>query len=92
MTVTYLKRASKTPETETASAQKVVGDMLATIEAGGEQAVLARLRNDAPMRGHARIEVWQDNDLFRRKYLCRVGHELDAAKGNHVRIGCLGLA
>jgi sulfopropanediol 3-dehydrogenase len=39
MTVTYLKRASKTPETETATAQKVVAEMLARIEAGGEQAV-----------------------------------------------------
>ncbi len=39
MAVTYLKKASKTPETETAGAQKVVTEMLATIEAGGEQAV-----------------------------------------------------
>ena len=39
MTVTYLKKASKTPETETATAQKVVTDMLAAIEAGGEAAV-----------------------------------------------------
>ncbi|MBL8341484.1 MAG: histidinol dehydrogenase [Rubrivivax sp.] len=39
MTTTYLKRASKTPETETATAQKVVSDMLAAIETGGEAAV-----------------------------------------------------
>jgi sulfopropanediol 3-dehydrogenase len=39
MATTYLKRASKTPETETATAQKVVGEMLAAIESGGEQAV-----------------------------------------------------
>jgi hypothetical protein len=39
MTITYLKKASKTPETETATAQKVVNEMLATIESGGEQAV-----------------------------------------------------
>jgi sulfopropanediol 3-dehydrogenase len=39
MSTTYLKRASKTPETETATAQKVVGDMLAAIEAGREDAV-----------------------------------------------------
>jgi sulfopropanediol 3-dehydrogenase len=39
MTVTYLKKASKTPETETATAQKVVTDMLAAIETGGEAAV-----------------------------------------------------
>ena len=39
MTIRYLKKAAKTPETETATAQKVVTDMLAAIEAGGEAAV-----------------------------------------------------
>ncbi len=39
MAVTYLKKAAKTPETETASAQKVAADMLAAIERGGEAAV-----------------------------------------------------
>src|SRR5262249_42725434 len=39
VTITYLKKASKTPETETATAQKVVGDMLAEISARGEAAV-----------------------------------------------------
>jgi sulfopropanediol 3-dehydrogenase len=39
MAITYLKRAAKTPETETDAARKVVTEMLATIEAGGEQAV-----------------------------------------------------
>ena len=39
MAIHYLKRASKTPETETATAQKVVDEMLATIQAGGEAAV-----------------------------------------------------
>ena len=39
MPETYLKRAAKTPETETATAQKVAGDMLATIQAEGEVAV-----------------------------------------------------
>jgi sulfopropanediol 3-dehydrogenase len=39
MAITYLKTASKTPETETETARKVVTDMLATIETGGEQAV-----------------------------------------------------
>ncbi len=39
MSITYLKKASKTPDTETATAQKVVAEMLAAIEAGGEQAV-----------------------------------------------------
>jgi sulfopropanediol 3-dehydrogenase len=37
--VTYLKKASKTPETETATAQKVVAEMLAEIEKNGEAAV-----------------------------------------------------
>ena len=39
MAIHTLKRASKTPETETATAQQVVTEMLATIESGGEQAV-----------------------------------------------------
>ena len=39
MAVQYLKQASKTPETETATAQKVVTEMLARIESGGEAAV-----------------------------------------------------
>jgi sulfopropanediol 3-dehydrogenase len=37
----YLKRAAKTPQSETASARKVVDEMLAEIERGGEQAVRA---------------------------------------------------
>ena len=37
--ITYLKRAQKTPETETNTAQTVVSDMLANIEKNGEQAV-----------------------------------------------------
>ncbi len=39
MTITYLKKASKSPETETATAQKVVSEMLAEIAGGGEAAV-----------------------------------------------------
>ena len=39
MSIEYLKRAAKTPETETAAAQKVVGEMLAEIEKRGEAAV-----------------------------------------------------
>jgi sulfopropanediol 3-dehydrogenase len=39
MTITYLKKADKTPETETASAQKVVTDMLGKIQTEGEKAV-----------------------------------------------------
>ncbi|MCZ8313512.1 histidinol dehydrogenase [Phreatobacter sp.] len=39
MAITHLKTATKTPETETDTARKVVTDMLAAIEAGGERAV-----------------------------------------------------
>jgi sulfopropanediol 3-dehydrogenase len=39
MTISYLKKASKTPETETGNAQAVVSEMLARIEAEGEEAV-----------------------------------------------------
>jgi len=41
MTTKYLKKASKTPETETATAQGVVTEMLAEIEKNGEAAVRA---------------------------------------------------
>ncbi|MCU0814828.1 MAG: histidinol dehydrogenase [Burkholderiaceae bacterium] len=41
MTIHTLKPASKTPETETATAQKVVTEMLAEIQAHGEAAVRA---------------------------------------------------
>jgi len=37
--IEYLKKAAKTPETETATARKVVEEMLAEIRARGEQAV-----------------------------------------------------
>lgn len=39
MTITYLKKAAKTPETETATAQQVVNDMLEAIQKDGETAV-----------------------------------------------------
>ncbi|MFS8085181.1 MAG: histidinol dehydrogenase [Acidobacteriota bacterium] len=39
MAITYLKKASKNPETEAGGAQQVVADMLADIDERGEQAV-----------------------------------------------------
>ena len=39
MSITYLKKAAKTPETETATAQQVVNEMLAAIRKDGEVAV-----------------------------------------------------
>ena len=41
MAIVHLKMAAKTPETETATAQKVVAEMLAEIERNGEAAVRA---------------------------------------------------
>jgi sulfopropanediol 3-dehydrogenase len=51
--VTYLKSASKTPETESHSASAVVAEMLAEIERGGEQAV----RDYAAKLDHWRGEI-----------------------------------
>jgi sulfopropanediol 3-dehydrogenase len=42
---TYLKRASKTPETESAHAREVVSTMLAEIDRNGEAAVRAYARD-----------------------------------------------
>lgn len=39
MSVSYIKKAAKTPETETETARAVVSEMLAAIEKGGEEAV-----------------------------------------------------
>jgi sulfopropanediol 3-dehydrogenase len=39
MSITYLKQASRTPDSNTAAAQEVVTEMLANIEARGEEAV-----------------------------------------------------
>ena len=41
MAITHLKRAAKSPETETATAQRVVAEMLAAIRTNGEAAVRA---------------------------------------------------
>ncbi len=40
MTITYLKKAEKTPQTGTDETRKIVSDMLAKIEAGGEAEAL----------------------------------------------------
>ena len=50
--IKYLKKAAKTPETETATAQAVVQEMLATIEQGGEDAVLAYAKKLDQWDGH----------------------------------------
>lgn len=40
MSVQFLKKAAKTPETESSNAQQVVAEMLSNIEKNGESAVL----------------------------------------------------
>ncbi len=40
MAITYLKKADKTPQTGTEETRKIVSDMLAKIEAVGEEAAL----------------------------------------------------
>lgn len=57
MTVTYLKKADKTPDTETASAQQVVTAMLAEIGANGEDAVRAYARQ---------LDKWEGNVVMAR--------------------------
>jgi len=41
MAITYLKKAEKTPQTGTDETRRIVSEMLAKIEAGGEEAALA---------------------------------------------------
>jgi len=52
VSIVYLKKAAKSPETETDAARKVVAEMLAAIEAGGEQAA----RDYA-----AKLDGWPDD-------------------------------
>ena len=53
MAITYLKKAKKTPQTGTDETQKIVSTMLATIEAGGEEAALAYGRDLDRYHGEA---------------------------------------
>jgi len=69
MSTHYLKRASKTPETETATAQKVVTEMLAEIDRGGEQAV----------RDYARkLDSWEGEIVLTRAEIDRRAAEVPA--------------
>ena len=53
MAITYLKKAEKTPQTGTDETRKIVADMLAKIEAGGEEAALAYGRDLDGYHGEA---------------------------------------
>jgi sulfopropanediol 3-dehydrogenase len=72
MAVHYLKKAAKTPETETATAQKVVTEMLAEITARGESAV----------RDYARkLDAWEGEIVLTRAEIDRRAAEVpDAVK------------
>ena len=50
MATTYLKKATKTPETETETARRVVDEMLAAIKKGGEDSVMHYART---------LDAWQ---------------------------------
>ena len=70
MTTTYLKRASKTPETETATAQKVVTEMLAEIDRRGEAAV----------RHYAKtLDAWEGEIVMTRQEMDRRAAEVPEA-------------
>jgi sulfopropanediol 3-dehydrogenase len=69
MTVTYLKKASKTPETETATAQKVVAEMLGAIETGREAAVRAYA---------SKLDGWQGEIVLTRAEIDRRATEVPA--------------
>jgi sulfopropanediol 3-dehydrogenase len=60
VTIRYLKKAEKTPETETATAQKVVTEMLSKIESEGETAV----------RHYAKVlDKWEGDFILTRAQL-----------------------
>ena len=69
MAVTYLKRASKTPETETANAQAVVSSMLAEIETNGEAAVRAYAK---------KLDQWDGEIVLTRAEIDRRAAEVPA--------------
>ena len=69
MPLIYLKKASKTPETETATAQQVVTEMLAKIEAGGEAAVRAYAKS---------LDSWSGEIVLTRDEIARRAAEVPA--------------
>ena len=73
MTTTYLKKASKSPETETATAQKVVNDMLADIGSGGGSAGEAAVRRYAKQ-----LDGWDGEIVLSRAEIERRAAEVPA--------------
>jgi sulfopropanediol 3-dehydrogenase len=70
MTTTYLKKASKTAESETATAQRVVTEMLAEIAAQGEAAVRAYAK---------KLDGWDGEIVLSRAEIDRRAAEVPAA-------------
>jgi sulfopropanediol 3-dehydrogenase len=70
MSTAYLKKAAKTPETETATAQKVVVEMLAEIEENGEAAVRAYAK---------KLDGWDGEIVLARAEIERRKAEVPAA-------------
>ena len=69
MAIDYLKRAAKTPETETATARKVAAEMIAEISRGGEAAV----------RDYARkLDQWTGEIVVRAAEIERRTREIPA--------------
>lgn len=67
MSIQYLKKASKTPETETATAQSVVSEMLAEIQKNGESAV----------RHYAKkLDAWDGEFVLTREQLDANGKQV----------------
>lgn len=69
MAITYLKKASKTPETETVAAQAVVTEMLADIGARGEEAVRAYAK---------KLDQWDGEIVLSRAEIDRRAKEVPA--------------
>jgi sulfopropanediol 3-dehydrogenase len=69
MSIVYLKRASKTPETETATARQVVTEMLAAIQAEGEAAVRRYARD---------LDRWEGDIIVSREEIERRAAEVPA--------------
>lgn len=61
--IKHLKKATKTPETETATAQAVVTEMLAEIEKNGEHAVLAYAE---------KLDKWKGNPIVSAEQIAEV--------------------
>jgi sulfopropanediol 3-dehydrogenase len=70
VSIQYLKKASKTPETETATAQSVVNEMLAEIQKNGEAAVKHYAK---------KLDTWDGEFIVTREQLDQNAQSVPAA-------------